>query len=536
MANIAIYGSHNGGIAIEDDGNFYVIVFERFFNLKNTGLSQYKPLKYRSEAVYAVLQYIEKELGFKPPFDTMIHGQTECSSDDIITSYKDLIPAKNVYEGYHHHAHASGSFYQSDFDKALIFSFDGGGNDGFFNVFIADRSHGVSYLDKSNPTQPIPNELDLGFPYMCFAHFCEDIKQEWISDGNLVYSGKIMGLCNYGIINYDWLPHFIKFYQSKPEGMTYIEKLNEIIGIPALGSPLFDENKRLKGQLAYNIAATSQKAFEDCFFDIISPYILKYNNLPIIITGGCALNILHNTKFKQKYPNKKLFIAPNSNDCGIALGYLANLTKPKKPIDITYGGMEVFDKAIFPAWVESNHARPVNINSIVTELEAGKIFGIIRGRCEHGPRSLGNRSIICNPAFPMMKDILNSKVKHREWYRPFAPIVRLEDVSEYFEWEGESRYMMFCPKVKDKWRSKLEAITHVDGTARVQTITASQNPWLYNLITEFKKHTGFGVLLNTSFNIAGKPILNTIADAVTLVKNSSMDYLIIEDFYYNKRW
>ncbi len=135
-----------------------------------------------------------------------------------------------------------------------------------------------------------------------------------------------------------------------------------------------------------------------------------------------------------------------------------------------------------------------------------------------------------------MKDILNFKVKHREWYRPFAPVVRLEDVSEYFEWEGESRHMLFCPRVRDKWKDKLCSITHVDGTARVQTVTKEQNPWLYNLLTEFKKVKGHGVLLNTSFNIAGKPILNTIADAMKVLETSDMDYLIIDDFYYGKHW
>jgi len=116
----------------------------------------------------------------------MIHINTECVHDDITYSYKDYIPAKNVYEGWHHHAHASGSFYQSDFKQALIFSFDGGGNDGFFNIFLADRKNGVTYLDKTNPADRTKYDFDFGFPYMCFAHFCKDIKQEWISDGNLV--------------------------------------------------------------------------------------------------------------------------------------------------------------------------------------------------------------------------------------------------------------------------------------------------------------------------------------------------------------
>jgi predicted NodU family carbamoyl transferase len=154
---------------------------------------------------------------------------------------------------------------------------------------------------------------------------------------------------------------------------------------------------------------------------------------------------------------------------------------------------------------------------------------------EHGPRALGNRSILCNPSIAKMKDILNAKVKHREYYRPFAPMVRLEDVSEYFEWEGESRWMTFCPKVKKEWRKKLPSITHVDNTARIQTVTKEQNPWVYELLTKFKEKTGVGVLLNTSFNVNGKPILNTVRDAFHILGTSEMDGLVIEDNYIKKK-
>jgi carbamoyltransferase len=171
---------------------------------------------------------------------------------------------------------------------------------------------------------------------------------------------------------------------------------------------------------------------------------------------------------------------------------------------------------------------------LVDDLERGKIVGVVRGNSEHGPRALGNRSIICNPAISDMKDILNEKVKHREWYRPFAPVVRLEDVSEYFEWDRESRWMSFCPKVKEEWREKLPAITHIDNTARVQTVTREQNEWLYDLLTNFKEKTGIGVLLNTSFNVNGKPILSTYKDAFHIYDTTDIDGLIIEHLYIRK--
>jgi len=196
--------------------------------------------------------------------------------------------------------------------------------------------------------------------------------------------------------------------------------------------------------------------------------------------------------------------------------------------------MDILDYNAYPSWIESNDTYRVTFDDITDKLKDGKIFGVVRGRCEHGPRALGNRSILCDPSYPQMKDILNQKVKHREWYRPFAPVVRLEDVSKYFEWDKESQHMLFCPNVRPEWRDRLSSITHVDGTARVQTVTREQNKWLYDLLTEFEKKSGHGVLLNTSFNIAGKPILNTIADAMHVLNNSEMDYLIINDFYCGK--
>ena len=133
-----------------------------------------------------------------------------------------------------------------------------------------------------------------------------------------------------------------------------------------------------------------------------------------------------------------------------------------------------------------------------------------------------------------MKNILNKKVKNREWFRPFSPVVRAQDVSKYFEWEKESQWMSFAPLVKEEWREKLAAVTHVDNTARVQTVTFEQNWWLYNILTEMEAQTGVGVLLNTSFNVNGKPILTTVKDVFNILNNTELDSVIIENYYITK--
>ena len=134
-----------------------------------------------------------------------------------------------------------------------------------------------------------------------------------------------------------------------------------------------------------------------------------------------------------------------------------------------------------------------------------------------------------------MKDILNHKVKHRESYRPFAPVVRLEDLNKFFDWELPSEHMNFSPSVREEWRDKLASITHIDNTARVQTVTKDQNNFLYELLSLLDQKNGVGVLLNTSFNVAGKPILNSAKDAFNIFENSQMDNLLIENIYLEKR-
>ena len=215
---------------------------------------------------------------------------------------------------------------------------------------------------------------------------------------------------------------------------------------------------------------------------------------------------------------------------------MAGFLRPEEPIDITYAGLPIMDKYMFQYYFNQSSwwKDELNMDEVIDDLAEGKIIGVVRDRGEHGPRALGNRSIICNPSFPEMKDILNAKVKHREWYRPFAPVVRLEDVNKYFEWNRDARWMSYAPIVREEWREKLAAITHVDNTARVQTVTREQNPWLYDLITMFEAKTGIGVILNTSFNVNRMPILSTLKDAFKVYESTEMDTLIIENEYIRK--
>lgn len=518
--NAAIFSSHNATVAVEKNGKIVgVIELERFLSSKNVGLHCCNPAKVYDKSLWSYLRTFIKEEYNISSFKTLY--VQPCSDKKEAISYSRFFDNAVEVITKHHESHANGTFYQSPYDRAIVVSFDGGGDDGYFNIYKANRRDGVRKIESVN--------IDMGYIYYFFGKFLADIKKS--KDGNLVYAGKMMGLCAYGNVIEEWLPGFIDvFLKCKSvKGGGYHRflqrELSKIVGKE------FDIKKSFEGQFSWDIAATAQRAFEDVFIKLTKETIDKYPDLPICLTGGCAMNIILNTRIKNM--GKNVFVAPNANDSGIAIGMLLGQMKPKDPIDVTYLGIPILDKYSLMVYAQNNKYR--SRKQLPFDLRDGKIVGVVVGNSEHGPRALGNRSILCNPTISEMKDNLNGKVKNREWYRPFAPVVRLEDVSKYFEWEGESRWMSFCPKVKEEYRKLLPAITHVDGTARVQTVTKTQNEFLYNTLSEFNKLTGIGVLLNTSFNVAGKPLVSTYSEAWKMYTETGMDCLMLEGLYFRKQ-
>ena len=274
MASISLYGSHNAAYVVEENGEILMVLeLERFLNYKNSGLAQYKCPKYQDIIFLSkfIPQYIMKKLNIKE-FDVCYSLNASVIMDNVTHDLEKNIPSKEYRYPNHHQSHAAGTFYQSPYQEALIFSFDGGGDDGKFNIYKAHRDTSVELLEKVvNPTfNNIHIGYDLGFPYMLFAHFLKDIKFEDLGTGNLVYSGKIMGLASYGNVIKEWVPHFMDFYKVGSEGHNYQEHMNtlgEKIGVT------FDIDNRLDGHLAFDIAATNQRAFEECFLEVAKPYM-----------------------------------------------------------------------------------------------------------------------------------------------------------------------------------------------------------------------------------------------------------------------
>lgn len=516
---ISAYGSHNAAISMFYRGEYTVVEVERWINQKNSGLTSYLPATNPQLVFDEITDWLLNKAG-RRTVDVYIPGYINSQVNPKFEI------KKTVYVD-HHLSHAAAAFYQSPFDKSLVISVDGGGDGSYFNFYEATKNNGIKLLER------LPN--DLGFPYMILAEYLSDIKKDILSIGNLVYAGKLMGLCSYGNVNEEWLPHFKEFYlKFKYNGEAFqgglemakpnVTALFDAIG---LGDKFQYSITRFEGQTAWDIAATTQRAFEEVFLELSSTYLEKYKDWPLSISGGCGLNVLMNARLLEMKKGN-VFVPPNTSDCGISVGAILAHIKPTDRVDLTYSGLPILDEMLLSTYIQDKYKyttyEDVTVEELAEFIAQNNIVGLIQGNSEHGSRSLGNRSIICNPS-GNMKDVLNEKVKDREWYRPFAPITRLEDANKYFHYDYnvESRHMTFVANVRDEWKETLPAITHTDGTARLQTITQDQNPLIYDLITEFEKHTGHGVILNTSFNVNGKPILSRLTDAFDILDNTQLD-------------
>lgn len=318
--------------------------------------------------------------------------------------------------------------------------------------------------------------------------------------------GKLMALKQFGNFN---LEYFTQISQLNLEDSKLIFDFKKFVNV--VGSDIAANYKFLD----------YVRTLHD-YMEIAFPKFFKKRAKPsevVTYSGGVAHNVCINTKIKEELPN--LIIPPHCNDEGLSLGCVEFLR--------IHCNQPRFDKTGFPYWQTDTEPRTQastkTIKETAEKLAQGKIIGWYQGHGEIGPRALGNRSILMSPEVKNGKSILNNKVKHREDYRPFAASIINEDVQNFFDWEGESNFMKYSVKFKDKI---FAPISHIDNTSRIQTVTEDVKIF-YELINEFKKLTGLPMVLNTSLNDNGKPIAGKPSDAITLLNNSQMDSLVIGD-------
>lgn len=324
------------------------------------------------------------------------------------------------------------------------------------------------------------------------------------------HAGKVMALKGHGKISKDNIIRRKKKYVN--QDLTFFEKIWRI-----------DEVSKMCKQELYDHIQLSHEVSEDIFVS----YFKKHTNPDDVISfsGGIAQNIIINSRIKKE--RKNFHVPPHCADEGLSLGIVEFLRIINK--------QEPFDTTGYPYWQsdEAPEDRPTQdtIKYVAKELSNGKIVAWYQGHGEVGPRALGNRSILMDPTIKDGKDILNQKVKNREWFRPFGASILEEKLTEYFYWEEPSPYMLYCMDIKDK--ESYPAITHVDGTCRVQTVSKDLEDY-YSLIKEFESITGVPMLLNTSLNNGGKPICGTISSALELFYSTQIDILIVGNKIYKK--
>jgi carbamoyltransferase len=542
---LAINGCHDASVTFVDKNkNLRVFEYERFCK-KRFGIlkreSETNILGTSEETRKKFIDYIKTQL-FEEP-ETILYSELE---DIDLEWVREKFPNSQMIMMGHHMSHCSGAYFQSGFENAIVFSLDGGGRDYVTANVLDFRSYSFylfvngnnRFLFSSDDTDR--QKFNPGI-YGIFGYFCSEISKDGSdvdkSDKfSLSYAGKIMGLSAYGKVRQEWIAPIKKFYSHSTSEHwkycdAYINELSQDMGVE-LGKDCFS------GDDSYDLAATNQYVFEKMCFELVKPVIDEYN-LNVVFSGGCALNVLFNQKLYEYLDSKglKLYIPPFPSDCGLSFGHYVHYNTMFNNLT-PYCGIDIIDRDKIQDYYEEYSSRGkvqyTKAKDIADLISQGKIGGIIQGYSEVGPRALGNRSIICDPSFPDMKDIINKKVKFREWFRPFAPVCLEDFMDEYFENAYPSEYMSFAPTVKEEYRGILSSITHVDGTARLQTVNSKQHPLFYAILKEMLKMGKPSVILNTSFNIKGKPILTSIEDAFYVLENTELDFIVVENLLFYK--
>ena len=458
----------------------------------------------------------------------------------------------------HHLCHAYSSLWQNPFEKALIIVSDGSGNRNSDFVINHEESHlmgGAPYaceylsLYKFEHGELTPLEkkwlnyeeiepqkfLTVNGLGSLFETASRVIFDDWSA------AGKLMGLAAYGKAS------------PIPNQRDFVLKIARESFTKRSGKAAFDGQPPEEFTRRADLAATVQNFFEEQMLALLRRTRDDYPDFEnVILTGGCALNCLLNSKILAAGIYKRVFIPPFPNDEGIGLGAAMAIAKKKGKIRFTPTGFERMNPylgaiaslaqaqqdRVPQVFQDYEIARPQNLTQQVAQLLAkNEIIAWVQGRSEVGPRALGNRSILVRPDTPGIKEKLNEKVKFRESFRPFGATILYHRTSEYFE-VGDffhSPFMTFCPKVRPEMATKLAGVVHHDGTTRIQTLMREQNARFYSLLEEFETLTGLPVLLNTSLNIMGEPILETIEDAARFFRNSAIRTLVFGDYLIMKK-
>lgn len=437
----------------------------------------------------------------------------------------------------HHESHAASSFYYSPFVESNILTIDGVGE-------WATATRGFGKENKIDLWEEIRFPHSLGLLYSAFTYYL----------GFKVNSAeyKVMGLAPYGEPRY--VDKFRQLLYVYEDGSFHLDMkfFNYDFGLKMISSrleKLFGQKAR-KGEdekltrFHKDVAMSLQVATEEVVLAMVRAMVKKTGNKNLCLAGGVALNCVANGRILRETEIENIFIQPAAGDAGGAAGaasflYHQILKNPRvDPLKHVYLGPEYSNEAVeeFLQKVGANYRRldEAELLEETTQAITGqRVVGWFQGRMEYGPRALGNRSILADPRHAENRDKVNLKIKFRESFRPFAPSVLEEKLNEYFELDTPTPYMLLVANVREEKRV-IPAVTHVDGSARIQSVNSETNPLYYKLIEKFYEKTGVPVIINTSFNVRGEPIVRTPEDAFRCFMTTHMDTLVMGDFILNK--
>lgn len=551
--SLGVHIGHDRGAALVSNGELVAQVAEERLDRRKHSPSPELPLK----SIHLVL-----EIGRVRAADLGVVGisYTGVEIDKIINLLREElsdalgVPHLNVIGIGHHECHAWAAYCTSDVDRALVVVADGAGD------IVGQRAEAESvYVASGDVVELVDRRLqDFGLmrmsrrPSFLLPYMAEVDRKKEISLGKkyeqFTYligfghgeAGKTMGLAAYGEpLFVPEVPRFdgVHFPLTFETGLTEVDRVWQQSGQPW---------HRFVKDRAPDIAASGQKLLEEYMLALLNALNPDGAHTVLCAAGGVFLNCQMNGRILTQTKFRELHVVPAAGDDGQCIGAAFNAyssafgavrrgSGPLPFLGPCYGE-DVTGKWLNHFGLRAERLEDAQlVDRMAADLAEGKVIGLLRGRSEAGPRALCHRSILADPRVSGMKDHLN-RLKGRELFRPFAPVVTAEDQLKYFELEQSSPYMLLATRLRPQFQSALPAIVHVDGSSRVQAVSKSKEPFVHALLRSFETRTGHPVLLNTSFNVAGEPIVESPYDAIVTYLNSALDVLVVDAFYIDRSY